>query len=87
MYNYNYVNERCRRKGERSKLGQTNNKAKQHSTPHKRKSKARKNRHIQEFCLLGAFPRTAKLIHYGGSGGMSPKKCSTNNFPDIDSGS
>ena len=50
-------------------------------------SKARKNRHIQEFCLLGAFPRTAKLIHYGGSGGMSPKKCSTNNFPDIDSGS
>ena len=27
------VNERCRRKDERSKQGQTNNKAKQHSTP------------------------------------------------------
>ena len=28
-----HVNERCRRKEERSKQGQTNNKAKQHSTP------------------------------------------------------
>ena len=28
-----HVNEKCRRKEERSKQGQTNNKAKQHSTP------------------------------------------------------
>ena len=28
-----YVNERCRMKRERSKQGQTNNRAKQHSTP------------------------------------------------------
>ena len=28
-----HVNERCRRKEERSKQGQTNNKAKQHITP------------------------------------------------------
>ena len=28
-----HVNERCRRKEERSKHGQTNNNAKQHSTP------------------------------------------------------
>ena len=27
------INERCRKKKERSKQGQTNNKAKQHSTP------------------------------------------------------
>ena len=30
---YIHVNERCRRKEERSKQGQTNNKAKQHNTP------------------------------------------------------
>ena len=30
---YLYVNERCRRKEGRSKQGQTNNKAKQHSIP------------------------------------------------------
>ena len=30
---YVHLNERCRRKEERSKQGQTNNKAKQHSTP------------------------------------------------------
>ena len=30
---YIHVNERCRRKEERSKQGQINNKAKQHSTP------------------------------------------------------
>ena len=28
-----YINERCRMKKERSKQGQTNNRAKQHSTP------------------------------------------------------
>ena len=33
IYMYMHVNERCRRKGDRSKQGQTNNKAKQHSTP------------------------------------------------------
>ena len=35
IYNYIYIKsiERCRRKEERSKQGQTNNKAKQHSTP------------------------------------------------------
>ena len=33
MVVYVHVNERCRRKEERSKQGQTNNKAKQHSTP------------------------------------------------------
>ena len=32
-YMYIHVNERCRRKEERSKHGQMNNKAKQHSTP------------------------------------------------------
>ena len=30
---YTCFNEKCRRKEERSKQGQTNNKAKQHSTP------------------------------------------------------
>ena len=30
---YIYANERCKRKEERSKQGQTNNKAKQHNTP------------------------------------------------------
>ena len=32
-YIHVHVNERCRRKEERSKQGQTNTKAKQHSTP------------------------------------------------------
>ena len=33
VYTCTCFNERCRRKKERSKQGQTNNKAKQHSTP------------------------------------------------------
>ena len=33
MYIQCHVNERCRRKEERSKQGRTNNKAKQHNSP------------------------------------------------------